>query len=78
MELLALGIVLFYVNNCCFRREFSNEVSLCPTKASGRLSFQISTCRGIVLGVCIFLQNLAETKHVKQATLALRSVVIKG
>ena len=28
------------------------------------------------IGVCIFLQNLAETRHVKQATLAMKSVVI--
>ena len=28
--------------------------------------------------VCIFLQNLAEARHVKQATLAMKSVVIKG
>ena len=29
------------------------------------------------IGVCIFLQNLAETTHVQQATLAKKSVVIK-
>ena len=38
MELLALGTVLFHANNCCFRKKFSNEISLCPTKASSRLS----------------------------------------
>ena len=29
------------------------------------------------IGLCI-LENLAETRHVKQATLAMKSVVIKG
>ena len=29
------------------------------------------------IGVCTFLQNLAETTHVQQATLAKKSVVIK-
>ena len=29
------------------------------------------------IGVCIFLQNLAETRHVKQATVAMKSVEIK-
>ena len=30
------------------------------------------------IGVCIFLQNLAETAHVKQASLAKKRVVLKG
>ena len=75
MELLALGIALFHVNNCYFRRK---QMKLVSVQLGLAADSQLPNFYSFgYIGVCTFLQNLAETTHVQQATLAMKSVVIK-